>query len=404
MDMLSLCFVCKKQKHRYTCPRCNIQYCSVYCYKHEKHASCSELFYRDCFVHELKARQVSDEEKQQVIAMMKKVEEQIPFEEYSQDESDDEFRSLEERLEGLDLENMKEEEVDELWNRLTLEEQEDFKKFASSNPEFVMIGESFVHRPWEPWWMQHSSGLIVEMGAEEKDVPESPRILSNISALRSSLISGKTLSPLLPFNLVNVLYAYVFFQRLYNGSGASDLVEDFCESCLRSSDVLKENKTFSCAEESACSCMQRCVDVATAQELCVDNDFVTACLQDVSHLLVGPNPDSVDRYVCCALSELHTVFTEYHKNLKAIPSKAEPNTKNKRKSIFSAIKKLEFLLAWTSTYKEHLALLSVEISEIYKKRKCSDETHEQIQKEIEKKGVRLKPTEKSSKPLIVELN
>lgn len=44
------CYFCKKEPEKsrelYFCPQCNVPYCSLACYKHTDHASCSESFYR----------------------------------------------------------------------------------------------------------------------------------------------------------------------------------------------------------------------------------------------------------------------------------------------------------------------------------------------------------------------
>ena len=49
-DCPSVCPLCLKQPSKYTCPRCNTRYCSVDCYKSEKHRDCSEIFYKHCFM------------------------------------------------------------------------------------------------------------------------------------------------------------------------------------------------------------------------------------------------------------------------------------------------------------------------------------------------------------------
>ena len=49
-DCPSVCPLCLKQPSKYTCPRCNTRYCSVDCYKSEKHRDCSEMFYKHCFM------------------------------------------------------------------------------------------------------------------------------------------------------------------------------------------------------------------------------------------------------------------------------------------------------------------------------------------------------------------
>ena len=49
-DCPSVCPLCLKQPSKYTCPRCNTRYCSLDCYKSEKHRDCSEMFYKHCFM------------------------------------------------------------------------------------------------------------------------------------------------------------------------------------------------------------------------------------------------------------------------------------------------------------------------------------------------------------------
>jgi len=45
-----MCPLCLKVEAKYTCPRCQSPYCSVDCYRSEKHMNCSESFYKDCFM------------------------------------------------------------------------------------------------------------------------------------------------------------------------------------------------------------------------------------------------------------------------------------------------------------------------------------------------------------------
>lgn len=39
-----------------TCPRCNVHYCSLNCYRHKNHLQCSESFYRENVEEDLKSR------------------------------------------------------------------------------------------------------------------------------------------------------------------------------------------------------------------------------------------------------------------------------------------------------------------------------------------------------------
>lgn len=44
---LKLIFRCNINEALYVCPRCNISYCSVTCYRGSKHLECSESFYKE---------------------------------------------------------------------------------------------------------------------------------------------------------------------------------------------------------------------------------------------------------------------------------------------------------------------------------------------------------------------
>ncbi|KAH8116507.1 hypothetical protein DFH11DRAFT_1462289, partial [Phellopilus nigrolimitatus] len=37
---------CHRQVSRYTCPSCNLAYCSIACFRSDEHAQCSESFYK----------------------------------------------------------------------------------------------------------------------------------------------------------------------------------------------------------------------------------------------------------------------------------------------------------------------------------------------------------------------
>ena len=70
------CSLCHTATARYTCPRCNVRYCTLECYRCEAHSQCSELFYRDCFVEGLRDMEADDEEKKRMMAMLQRFEEQ----------------------------------------------------------------------------------------------------------------------------------------------------------------------------------------------------------------------------------------------------------------------------------------------------------------------------------------
>jgi hypothetical protein len=42
----------------YVCPRCNILYCSLPCYQSELHLNCSEAFYKECVMEDMKCQEI----------------------------------------------------------------------------------------------------------------------------------------------------------------------------------------------------------------------------------------------------------------------------------------------------------------------------------------------------------
>lgn len=48
------CGLCLSNPAQYTCPRCNVPYCSLSCYRASAHMACSEQFYKDCVFQELR--------------------------------------------------------------------------------------------------------------------------------------------------------------------------------------------------------------------------------------------------------------------------------------------------------------------------------------------------------------
>ena len=53
---MSLCKFCATADRRFTCPRCNADYCSLACYRSRDHQDCSEQFYKECVTEELRGQ------------------------------------------------------------------------------------------------------------------------------------------------------------------------------------------------------------------------------------------------------------------------------------------------------------------------------------------------------------
>ncbi|XP_036381143.1 zinc finger HIT domain-containing protein 2 [Megalops cyprinoides] len=57
-----VCGLCLSKPPSYTCPRCNVPYCGLACYRSPAHSACSEEFYKESVIQELKRTGETEEE------------------------------------------------------------------------------------------------------------------------------------------------------------------------------------------------------------------------------------------------------------------------------------------------------------------------------------------------------
>ncbi|XP_035288910.1 zinc finger HIT domain-containing protein 2 [Anguilla anguilla] len=58
----SVCGLCLSKRPSYTCPRCNVPYCDLACYRSSAHSICSEEFYKESVIQELRGMGETEEE------------------------------------------------------------------------------------------------------------------------------------------------------------------------------------------------------------------------------------------------------------------------------------------------------------------------------------------------------
>lgn len=92
---------CRRQVSKYTCPTCNLPYCSLTCFRSPAHADCSETFYKNEIQRDVGENpNLKAEERLKMMEMLKRFEEMENEEDHNDDEEDD---GLAERFEGIDL-------------------------------------------------------------------------------------------------------------------------------------------------------------------------------------------------------------------------------------------------------------------------------------------------------------
>lgn len=200
------CGLCLSNPARYTCPRCNVPYCALSCYRGSAHTACSEQFYKDCVSQELRQRdraehqdrilmrdillrmrraeggldrvmrelmensggQVTERDTETLTLLSRLAEIQTDREEGHEDEVQDVLKRLgwtdgedeggeEEkdvvtRLSGLNIESLRE---DELWNLLPEKDKQKFEQLLKDGRINALVPV------WQPWWEEHERDCVV---------------------------------------------------------------------------------------------------------------------------------------------------------------------------------------------------------------------------------------------------
>ncbi|XP_074531610.1 zinc finger HIT domain-containing protein 2 [Halichoeres trimaculatus] len=504
----SVCMLCECKPACYTCPRCNIHYCGLACYKSPGHSVCSEEFYKESVLQELrgmgktesKGRKKMQEillglrqkaegtdggmetllkeagvlsedtdegrgeatEKVQVFELLSQLAELQQSGEGSETEIEDVLKKLEklgggdllpgeadedlestegepdlaDRLSGLDIDKLCEEE---LWELLSSKEKETFMGLMRDGALGGLVPL------WKPWWEEHEEGgrSLVEVlkeevskqskehpaaveqqdsgkkaqevvhcqvkrsskvkkikGEQRKDISKStgalldqsiPPISTKIPKL-SSLCANP--SPLVCYGLVNALFGYTFTLSLLNNDTDS-LMFEFCDMTLALSESLNSNRVFNSLQE-ALDC---------GESLILDGGYVdkedplapARAVEAVAHIMTGRSRKDASGYCLAALSQLRTVLSKARTTL----SKEEENGARRQK-YFLAAKKCEFFQAWVIDNEHNIHSLAVELWNEHNRREIVRSSMEKAKSVVEQNLKKKKSKENRS--LIEELS
>ncbi|XP_026754590.2 zinc finger HIT domain-containing protein 2 [Galleria mellonella] len=300
-----ICGLCDTNISKYCCPRCEIFYCSLDCYKSEQHNACSESFYRDCVNEELAFHQADDDSKRKMLDILKKMQEQdeqdldIPEELLEDDHSvvdsdDEEEIDLHERIKDLNLDD-----PDAVWNVLTEDERNEFEALLNQGEVGSIIPQ------WEPWWMYRKEEKVVEdvsynIELEEKlkDCPPLKMVppLSSLTTVQPS--------PAIKFNITNIIASYVFLMRYFNGE--MDVVEgtiSFLNICAN----LDTNMNFEDLATAVESVAQKSLQSDLIE---TDKNSSEVMKHDTFLILQGPSKEKKLHYCKAVLSHVHNIFTK----------------------------------------------------------------------------------------------
>lgn len=221
------------------CPRCNLRYCSLACYKDLQHADCTESFYRDSVTAEIQQRDLDKDSKNKMLEMLKRLEEDNDPNDLldsDDDYEDEDQQELMARFSNIDIENT---DPDLLWDLLSDKERGEFEQVLS---ELEKTGDwNKLHLPtYQPWWKQRIS-IVQEDEEDTMAVPELPKTVPDFKKMTQPATRS---SPHLAWNLLHILAIYSYLMRHSMG----DLLED-PKDTLALCERLSTNVVFSNAAE-----------------------------------------------------------------------------------------------------------------------------------------------------------
>ncbi|XP_055903381.1 zinc finger HIT domain-containing protein 2 [Eupeodes corollae] len=247
MSSSNLCNICKNNDFKYSCPKCNILYCSLACYKSPQHQKCSEEFYRKCVEDEISATSNPTEDVKKMYDILNRLNQQFEEDEFdlnaqpteldSDDEAvdaEDEEDDMASRLEGIDINDS-----EEIWKRLTDVEKKDFQ-FQIENGDIVKLVPKY-----SPWWSAHSNKLVVPIS--DISIPE---ICDSIPVF--SKIYKKEPPSCIHNNLWNVIAAYATTVKYFNGEHKTNPWEA-TKYLVALSANLRKNANFPDADQAVVS-------------------------------------------------------------------------------------------------------------------------------------------------------
>lgn len=291
-------------------------------------------------INELQQQEAAKDDKKKILEMLQRLEE--PADEPEDDEwedldSDDDVREtvdLADRLSEVDLNN-----ADAVWERLTDEEKQEFKSIIY-NGEIEKIVKNV-----ESWWkLKLEVKMVNDIQANETKVKEiikkCPKVHGNIKDFRS--FSSKTPAPCIIYNIANVIGAYAYIFRYYNGDHQS-YEEEATENLISISDNLRVNANFECVSSVADSIMLNCHNF----NLFSDLNTKAKILEDVKEILSGPGDEEhFCSFILSALSDTLKLFRAAklkQKGLKDSPiTSTEGTSKNFSAEFVSGDDKTDF--------------------------------------------------------------
>ena len=207
MRSVRVCSVCTTAPSKYTCPRCNVAYCALACYKAHSSA-CTENFYRTHVESEVELRRREDaadgSQRSDAAEMLRRV---ATFDAQAprpwEIDADGSVAVAGETSRGSPRAAPAEADAHPPLDRAAFERAARAGRLA----QFIQL--------WTPWWEETETRVVELDGSAPSSTCVSP-----LRALAGA--HSPPPSPLLRYSVVDAITAYAFAARTYNGDWSYD--------------------------------------------------------------------------------------------------------------------------------------------------------------------------------------
>ncbi|CAI5731455.1 unnamed protein product [Hyaloperonospora brassicae] len=361
-SLARVCHVCTLREARYTCPRCNMSYCCVDCYRAHGQ-SCTEPFFESHVRSEMQLRESgrdnSDQEKtkqQQQKSVQELLERVREFQEEQQQQltcTEDSGEALVDRLQEL----MLMEKAGELTlESLTPEEKKMFLGQVANGRLGKLV------ELWSPWWLlsehqyrretltRRQELILEEIGSRDNEEEEAVTVRLEVlypvgvftttearkmpQRIDALLPDGRKPSPCLRWHLIELVFGYTLVLRAFNG----DYEQDAAEAALMLLDlcqVLSADARYESLEHVCLVCLEKTSDGGRAANALAIHD---------TQRIVRSNVFLLD-----ALSDMRVLLEKYKQELEqsdGFDKRARKEQKTAIRKLAVVQKKLQFYQTW----------------------------------------------------------
>ncbi|XP_023707336.1 zinc finger HIT domain-containing protein 2 isoform X2 [Cryptotermes secundus] len=353
---------CLKTKGIYICPRCNILYCSLPCYQSELHVNCSEAFYRDCVIEEVKSRETDSHSGRKMNEILQRLQENEDNSDIDSDDGDS-IPDLHERLRNVDLDD-----ADSIWEKLTLAERQEFENLLQSGDASQLVAL------WEPWWLYRKQKILVQDLKMEQDTLH-PAYEANCPTVNKNVppffkISKTPPAPCVKYNILNVLGAYCYTVRFLNGEH-HNMPAEACSILVNLSANLSLNHTYNSAVIAVEAVAHEAINCTW---MGASHHCVICMKNDIECILAGPEDSNYSFYLQASLSDIYQLLSEARHSKNTDPNgvkKSGEFTKRFSDNLSTSlvqkdklrliIKKLEYYLSWSQDHASEICCQKLQV-------------------------------------------